>query len=303
MQAAPPTPTTLENENLTAVFLAERGGKLASLVDRVSGRSWLLPSTLQDGAYPAATYGADFSRFDVSGVDECFPNIAAGRHAGADWPDHGELWSRPWSLERTSEGLVSSIRGLAWPYRFVRRARLEGDALRLDYQLVNEAAEPFDCMWSLHPLLAATPGMRIVAPDEVDRVKVMWVSDPAMGNPGQWLPWPDLGLGADASVAPAAPARWAAKLFTQPLREGHCELRDGGAALRVEWDVEAAPCLGLWLCYGGWPTDGRTGHYTVAIEPCSAPHDDLREARQSGECWTLDPGQERRWWVRLRVTR
>lgn len=296
-----PTAVTLENDRLRADFLPARGAKLASLVDRHSGRHWLLSSQRPDRSDPQCRPGDDFLQSDTSGLDECFPNVAPGAHAGVAWPDHGELWSRPWACVADARQVECVLRGAAWPYVFSRRATLEAATLRFDYELVNEAVRPFDCLWSLHPLFAVRPDTRINLPGEVRDVLVASSNLPGLAA-GERRPWPEVLAGESLAHVPGHERGLAVKLFTDALRHGCCELRQGAEALRVEWDVHAAPYLGLWLCYGGWPDDGRPGHLTVGLEPCSGRPDSLAEARQHGECWTLPPGGARRWWVRLTCT-
>lgn len=296
--STPPTAVTLENEALRAVFLPERGAKLAGLADRRSGRQWLLASQRSNPSYPACHYGDAFTRSDTSGLDECFPNVAPGSHGGVSWPDHGELWSRPWTCAADERHMQASVRGVAWPYCFRRRATLDGASLRLDYEITNEANAALDCLWSLHPLLAVVRGMRLHLPDEVREVLVAASNLPDMAA-GERRPWPHIRPGDSLAQVMERGRGWALKLFTDALHVGCCELRAGAEALRVEWDVDAAPYLGLWLCYGGWPSAPRAGHLTVAFEPCSGRPDALADAHRRGECWTLPAGSARRWWVRL----
>jgi galactose mutarotase-like enzyme len=197
--------------------------------------------------------------------------------------------------------MEASVQGQAWPYRFGRRASLAGASLRFDYEVVNEAGVALDCLWSLHPLLNVAPGMHLNLPGEVREVLVA-SSNVAGVEVGDCLPWPYIRPGESLACVKEPSRGWALKLFTDALREGCCELRAGREMLRVEWDVEAAPYLGLWLCYGGWPNAPDAGHYTLAIEPCSGRPDGLADADRRGECWTLAPGRTRRWWVRLTCT-
>lgn len=294
----------LENEALAVCMLAERGGKLSSFRDRRLDREWLLPSQLPDGAYPASAYGADFSLSDTSGFDECLPNVSAGPSPDGtiQWPDHGELWSRPWSVERDGASLLGTIHGEAQAYTLTRRCTLEGDTLRLDYALENRDTRPLDYLWSAHPLLQVTPGMRILLPEGVSKVFVNGASDPALGTFGEYRPWPRLGGELDFSTIQPREAGVAVKLFVPHMPEGHCTLWDppSGHALHFSWDTAALPHLGLWLCYGGWPSDGRSGHLTVALEPCTGMPDALHRAAQLGCARTLAPAARTHWTLRLR---
>jgi len=288
----------LENAFLEVRLRPGLGAKLCSLRDRRSGREWLLPSQLPGGGYPQPSYGDDFSRFDTSGFDECFPTVSAA----PPWPDHGELWSRAWAVAQEGDSLVACIEGRAWPYTFTRRATLEEDTLRLDYTLENHATDPFPYLWSAHPLLKVTPGMRLVLPEGVHEAFVNGASDDRMGVHGEMRPWPGLAPGLDLSTVPPVTRGQAVKLFIPDMREGRAGIHDprSGDALTFTWDPAELPHLGLWLCYGGWPMDGRPGHLTVALEPCSGMPDQLQEAAARGTCAVLGPGGRSTWNLRLR---
>ena len=294
----------LQNDQLRVACRPGLGAKLVSMLDRRTGREWLLPSQLPGGTYLQPAYGADFSRFDTSGWDECFPAVAAGPHPDAPitWPDHGELWSRPWRVEATPDSLTACVQGQAWPYTLTRRASLDGETLCLDYTLQNNAHRPFLHVWSAHPLLRVTPGMRIQLPGEIRDAYVDWSSDPARPAPGGWHAWPHWTPNVDLSTVQPTALGLAVKLYFRRLSEGRCGLvdPDSGQALILSWDLAAAPYLGLWLCYGGWPTDGRPGHLTVALEPCSGMPDRLTDAVQLGTSAVLPSGGTKSWSVRLR---
>lgn len=299
-----PSGITLANEALSLRLLPERGAKLVSLRDRRLEREWLLPSQLPGKGYPASVYGADFSLGDTSGFDECLPNVAAGPAPDSTyyWPDHGELWSRPWEVRAEEETLVCTVRGIGYPYTLTRRLRLQGDALHINYALQNQGAQPFPHLWSAHPLLQVSPGMRILLPDGVNEVFVNGASHSELGTFGELRSWPRLGSTFDFSQVQPKETGVAVKLFVPDLTEGHCTLWEPvtGHALRFDWDPTEIPYLGLWLCYGGWPTDGRAGHLTIAIEPCTGMPDPLHEAWAQGCAASVKPGATLHWSLRLR---
>jgi len=299
-----PDPLTLQNEHLRLGLMPGQGAKICSLEDLRTGREWMLPSQLPGGEYRQAEYGADFAQFDTSGFDECFPTVSEGFHPDGScrWPDHGELWSRPWSVEQEAEGLLARIEGQAWPYTFTRRASLKGDTLQLDYTVENHAERPFQHLWSAHPLLKVTPGMKLILPESIREAFVNGASDPSLGAFGELRPWPELSPGQDFSTVPSAACGRAVKLFFPRVPAGPCGILDPatGEALTFTWDRSELPHLGLWLCYGGWPEDGRPGHLTVALEPCSGMPDLLQDAAEGGACAVLAPGGRMHWSLRLR---
>ncbi|WLT31610.1 hypothetical protein [Geothrix sp. PMB-07] len=295
---------SLENEQLSVRLRPGQGAKLCSLLDRRTGRDWLIPSQLPGGVYLQPTCGDDFSRFDTSGFDDCFPTVSACKAPGMDiqWPDHGELWSRPWEVTREGASLLARIDGQAWPYTFSRRVSLEGDTLCLDYTLDNRADRPFPNLWSAHPLLKVSPGMKLWLPGSPGSAFLNAPSDPAFGSHGEARPWPELLPGVDFSTVQPRSLGRAVKVFFPRVQEGTCGILEpqSGEALTFTWNQAELPHLGLWLCYGGWPDDGRPGHLTVALEPCTGLPDRLDEAAEGGTCLMLPPGGRAAWSLRLR---
>jgi galactose mutarotase-like enzyme len=295
---------SLENAELKVQVRPGHGAKLTSILDKRTGREWLLPSQAPGGGYGAPVYGDDFSRFDTSGFDECFPNVAEGAGPGGEprFPDHGEVWSRPWESRVEDGRITTSIEGRAWPYLLTRTASLERESLVLDYTLENRASRPFRHLWSAHPLLQVTPGMRLLLPGSPREAFVNGTSDAALGVYGDRRPWPEPVPGLDLSTVQDRSAGVAAKLFLPDVPVGSCGIQDPstGEALTFHWSPAEIPHLGLWLCYGGWPGDGRPGHLTVALEPCTGMPDGLQEAVELGRCPELPAGARRTWSLRLR---
>ena len=67
----------IENEKIRAVFLPAIGGKMKELINLETGTQFLLENQREDKVYSRALYGSDFSKYDVSGYDECFPTVSA----------------------------------------------------------------------------------------------------------------------------------------------------------------------------------------------------------------------------------
>lgn len=133
----------VQSEAIRAEIDPAFGARVTSLVDRRTGRDWLVPGPAVEGG----TYGAAEAR----GWDECFPTVAPCEHpAWGPLRDHGELWSRPWRAD--GDALTCETPR----FRFSRRLTAEGDRLHADYAV--DCDEPW--MWSQHALLALHPGER-----------------------------------------------------------------------------------------------------------------------------------------------
>lgn len=284
----------LENGLLRLTVLPELGAKLGSLLCLGDGREHLL----QPPEHPRrrAAYGAPFEQYDTSGFDECFPTVGACPTRGSSLPDHGELWAVPWTVtEQGQTFLTTEVAGRAFPYLFSRRLSLRESQVQLEYRVRNTGDTAFPYLWSAHPLLRVVPGDRIRLPDEVRSVKVESSAGGRLDGSVEWT---------DELAVLNDPARgWADKLFAGPLREGWCSLvYSDGALLTFRFSPDEAPYLGLWICQGGWPDQGgRPGHYTVALEPCTAATDRLDRALELEAHRWVEPGQERSWRLCIEV--
>lgn len=243
----------LANSDVEAIFLPAIGGKLASFKDRKTGREWLLAPPEPARGYGGATRGAPFEDFDTSGFDECFPTVSECRYpeapfAGALMPDHGELWSVPWSCTQDGDTLRMAVEGGALPYRFERSARLDGRALALRYTLTSTGTAPFHYLWSSHPLLAAEPGARIHLPPEARELYLNWSRDDRLGQPGDTVAWSE-----DLSTIGERTRGYADKLFTGRLERGLAALYSPStdSSLELHFDPSELPYVGLWICQGG----------------------------------------------------
>ncbi len=307
----------LENRRMRAVFLPEVGNKMVELTNLETGKQYLLGPQSPDRLYTRPTYGADFAAFDTSGFDECFPTVATSpyrslsrpdRRYDFEFPDHGELWSRPWEFSNGDASLRFRISGVKAAYEFEKLVSLRDNTLTLRYTLRNRWTEPLSFLWSAHPLLDVRPGMRILLPSGIREMLLNWASDSSVGAFGDRIPWPNLHpgrRGLDFADIQDPALGLAVKCFTDRISSGCAALYDRVAdeSLLITFDPEENPYLGIWLCYGGWPEHADRKHLTVAIEPCNGRPDSLEEAVRRKECSEVPAGGERSWSIRLSVWR
>ena len=72
-----------------------------------------------------------------------------------------------------------------------------------------------------------------------------------------------------------------------------------GSALELAWCSVPAPALGIWLDDGGWPVgEGRVQH---ALEPTTAPDDDLVTAVANDRAMRVEAGERVLWTAAWRV--
>ena len=204
---------------------------------------------------------------------------------GSSYTLRGECFSVPLALERNLQ-LTESAKG--W-------------RLLVDYTLMNTGKVAAPWSWAAHPLWAVDAGDSVELPESISSLRVEGSGGGRLGASGDQVAWPVAkhanGGQSDLSVVQGRRSRIADKLFAGPLaaNENWCALLRPKAGLRIRFsfDVAAAPFLGLWLCYGGWPERRGTKQMCVAMEPSTTPVDSLAKA---GE-WTrvLGAGKSSSW--------
>ncbi len=313
----------LRSADLEVIAVPSIGMKLTNMRRR-NGREWLWRNDQIPLAPPRP--GASYvETADSGGWDECFPTVGPCPVPGAvlgtpPLPDHGELWSAPWtsSVYEHVEGttLASTARGTVFPYEFHRAITLDSQepVARFRYRLRHVGDTPFPWIWSSHPLLNVQPGSALSLPG-VTQVKVYVLHGPgpkenpslrsgqALGE-SHILSWPQ-AFNADSGrfVFPEG-GGWAAKVFGDIGPEGRMVLTDPRHGERIEFLVkpEEVPHVGLWINCRGWAPPGRTPYYNLALEPCIGAPDRLDLAvTEWHTAQTLQPGEERAWSVEVRL--
>jgi galactose mutarotase-like enzyme len=298
---------TIEGDVLRATIIPGLGAKIASLVDKRSDHEWLVGP----GSRPVrpVPYGATWAEHDMSGWDEMFPTINACPYPGpaapgTPLPDHGEVWSMPWSRQPAGGGeLALGVTGRALPYRLTRTTSVEGSSLRLRYGIVNLGKEQLSFLWAAHPQFTCTAETRILLPPEVHQV--LRVYDPRMGWQPQGTPqkWPEAldpdGHPARLDRVGTVSRKDCRKLYLMPgQRENWAGLvdRTSGNWLRLKWDASIVPYLGIWIDEGCFNTVS-----TVALEPTTGFYDSLATAAEAGRVMNVPAQTSKAWEVVVEV--
>jgi galactose mutarotase-like enzyme len=293
----------LESELLRVVVVPELGAKLVSLLDKRRGLEWLAGPV--ERPLKKVQYGAVFTDQDMSGWDEMFPTIVAcsypgtGEQHGASLPDHGEVWTLPWQVESSArETLVMSVQGKQLPYHLRRKMSFpQADTLALSYELANLGTEWMPYMWAAHPQFLCGEAAHIVLPPHVNEVcntvAVSW----GWGEAETRYTWPEAQTltGALVRIDRIGPPslHLARKFFTLPgAQVNWAELvrQPEGDWLRLEWNVDELPYLGLWIDEGALNPAS-----VLAIEPMTGFYDSLAIAWDKGLVTVLEPGGRAQW--------
>lgn len=285
----------LENDHLLVAIAPDYGARVTSLFDKAGGREWITQGRQSPNTGEDAVYFGD----EAVGWDECFPTVASWDATSTAWGrklrDHGDLWGRPWQVDKqTPTALTLSYSDAQ--FSFTRELRLDGPALIARYRAENLSAEPLPYLWALHGLLAVTER------DSIELPGVETVSATYLSLGGKWLDAPEIAWAKPNGVLPftldkvqRASSAFAAKLYASGVAGQSARVGHAGQWLEIAWDG-SIDHLGIWLTYGGWPGPG--GHHEIALEPTNAAGDQLGHAIDAGAA-PLAPGERRDWRLTL----
>lgn len=264
---------------LTATFLPEDGGKMASLVDE---KGFEYFEQAPGESYLRLTPDGDFVSSECSAFDDMFPTIdpytaTEGAFAGIPYPDHGEIARIPSECTVTDEAVTFRFPSRLFKTVFVKTVTAENEGIRLSYHIENGYDEPYPCLWVAHCMLHGEEDAEVVtsyAPDAP--IKKMFGRD----EPEQFN---------RLSLAPFDPENGKAYKFyyTEPMPEGYCGYRyaSTGRTLKMTFDETKIPYVGLWFNCGRFK-----GMYNVAMEIATGPYDAPDKAEAEGKGFFLPAG-------------
>jgi galactose mutarotase-like enzyme len=289
----------LGNEALEVTVVPELGSRLFSLRDLRLGREWLWRRG-GDRTLWRNSPGDPFPEGTFSGADECLPTIGACTWNGRELPDHGEIWSLPWSLEEkalSSRKIRTSVSLPLSPLSLTRELSLTGSTLRMEYTLLNEGTAPEAWLWAWHPLFTLEQGDRLELPDQVKRLTVETARHPDALRGTIWE-WPSPAPGVQLDQLGLQDDDAYMKAFAGPLHWGEARLANdrSGTSLTLRWDAESLPFLGIWLTRGGYQ-----GWHHVALEPTNLPAETLAEGCRLNPDPFLAPGGTQKWWMEIQL--
>jgi hypothetical protein len=278
---------SMESERLRAVILPAYGGKMASLVDKVSSREFLVQA---DGdKYKKLRYAGDYVAAESSGFDDMFPTIDAWAYDKYPWqgtimPDHGEVCGLPWAYDAEGESLHCWVYGVRFSYRLDKWLRFETDeTLAIRYKVQNLSPFNLDYIWAAHVMINAEPGARILLPYEDGAGAVcVFSEDNAFAVPGMAMSWPNTKTMAqgivDISRTRVDGSNTYKLYFDAPMPQGWCDYAySDGTTLRLNVS-EQVKYLGVWINEGAFK-----GYKNIAFEPCTGTFDNPGAAIAHGQ--------------------
>ncbi len=262
----------LESAALAVDILPEVGGKIAQIRDKLSRRELLVPP---QKPYAPISLAGDWLQGDTSGMDDCFPNVAAGPYPCGPWdavqlPDLGEWTHGGWNVVEADAGhAVLERPGIALPYFASKAVRfVDACTLELSYRVENRSESALRYLWSAHPLVDVADEYTLKLPPGALTFRTF-------PDDGNTYAWPAFGA-VDLS------REWIArgtnlKIFVTGLTEGWCELCLPDLSLLFAFDHRTTPVVGVWFNNFGFPANGSAPFRCVAVEPCTSPSDLLDE--------------------------
>ncbi len=281
-------------EALSALFLPEDGGKLASVTSNTDGFEFLCQNPAPD--YAPLAYDGCYVESECSSWDDMFPTIdpytpAEGDYAGITYPDHGEVCRLPMTVATEGDTLILSCASRLFPITFEKRITPEPDgALAMTYVITNKGREDFPYIWAAHCMMKGTDDLVVHTPYTPDapvaytfgpKGRESFPRDRLMG----YLP----GEGAAYKY-----------YFTEPTDGGFLTAEYTASGHRFEMDYRsdaaAIPYIGIWINNGSFKD-----YYNIALECATAPYDAPDKATEKGYCSVLKVGETLQFTIRVRV--
>lgn len=297
----------LQNDRVRIEVVPELGCKIISIHDIAHDYEWLW----KDPTRPLrpATFGELYQDFDISGFDECFPNIGISSYpldSTLTLPDHGDLWSIPWTVRTEGLSLIAEVKGRSLPYVFSRTIELNGPRVTFKYHVRNEKDSEIAFIWSAHPLFKVSGDMRILLNETPEMTKEFGFGgrlgpdglDGYLGKYRSYL-WPhalsENGKKVDLSFVTLEKSVTDKVILNSPL-DGRLSLKDSdsGRSLSFQYSPVEIPYLGICFNLGAWPFNDNPGTW-VAIEPTTGCTDKLDESLARGIASSLAPGEVKSW--------
>lgn len=262
----------LINDLIELRLVPEFGARITNLIDRRSGRDWIIQGETSGSGEDTAIFRGASAR----GWDECFPSVATCRSEAWGGPvrDHGALWGRPWECTASKNRIAA--RFIEPRFVFSRALSLQGATLICDYSLQSTHNVALPWIWSQHCLLKALPGETFSS----SGLSGWKGADGEAFTPGPILP-------PSASVA--------GKYMSEVQGPVNVGLSGPHGGISFRWSSENLRHAGLWIDYGAWPPEAPD--HQVAIEPTTSAFGSLQQAETAGGAELLLPNQMYKWRV------
>ena len=303
----------LQNECLRVRVIPQLGCKIVEIYDLENDHEWLW----SDKSRPikAANYGDQYDLYDISGFDECFPNIGISqdpKKIGVTLPDHGEIWSLPWDVTDEVNGVSATVLGKLFDYRFSRKLSLKSNKLAIEYSVSNIGDSEITYMWSAHPLFAIDENMKIEITGNPKMSKEFGFGGRIGPDGDNWYGghlsehvWPSV-LGVDGRLSDMSEVSLdkvlTDKVVLDAPVDGLVSLKklSSGRSLTMKFSPLELPFLGICYNFGAWPLTGEPATW-VALEPTTGKTDRLDECAELDCARVLAPKSHANWSLEIEL--
>lgn len=275
---------TGENDHIKFEIVPASGGKILSIYNKHLHKEFLwrninlIPKIHQ----PDADYDANF----IGGIDELLPNDIPETIDSITYPDHGELWTTPLDYE-LYEDRISVFGKLKLSGLYYKKTiLLEANApvINLEYTIKNESDSIRNFLWKLHAALRIEEGDQLIS--DAKKGKVVDLDYSRFKNLNEFT-WPFIE-NTDASIVPNK-NNSIDFFYLYDIEQAEMKLlcNKGNHLFNYSYNKKVFPFQWYFASYGGF-----LNHYTAILEPSTSMPISVNDAKESGQCTVLEPGQE-----------
>jgi hypothetical protein len=296
----------IQTDNIRLTLLPEIGCKITKMEFLRFDFQWLWEDQHRPVRKPE--FCGDYAEYDISGFDECFPNIGLSNYPfdrDVNLCDHGEIWAKPWEVEVLGNSITTSVKLSSMPLTFKREIVLQQETICFKYEVTNTGDSTYWYMWSAHPLFRLPNAYQVVAPPGQKMHKVFGFGgrlgfDGEDGNEGYLgeLSWPkvtsDAGVEVDLSeVIPDLGVTDKVALESKGIQELILINRALSAGLKFKFGPEIDH-IGICSNLTAWPPGPHPATW-IAIEPMIGISDRLDENINLGAAKKINSGEKQAW--------
>ncbi|MFD2330549.1 DUF4432 family protein [Cohnella sp. GCM10020058] len=308
----------LENEWLSAIVLVGKGTDIWELTYKPMNLQLLMKTRAGLSSFEGRDLRGNrlmhYAEGYPGGWQEILPNRASfdgGRQAvGSD--REGESAGVPWDYVLENEGgsRVTLRCRLTLPYTPVAVEKTISLAagervLRIAERVVNVGLDAVHFIWTHHPAFGAPlvgETAQVILPKGSRAFNVLnyelerEAPPSSFEEPVESASLPSGNKKDLRAVDPPAPDGEACYMPLKDLEEGIAGIYQPtlNVKLLLEWDHRAFPCLRYW-------SSNDDDIYAVALEPSTSWYSDIADCIRHGNCISLEPLEERRFWLNVRV--
>lgn len=298
--------TTLQTDHIRLTFLPEVGCKITKLEFLRYDFQWLWQDIHRPVREPE--FCSNYSDYDISGFDECFPNIGL-----SDYPfendvklcDHGEVWAKPWQVELNKDSFLAQVSLNTIPLSLHREIVLDAETIEFNYQVTNNGTKGYWYMWSAHPLFRLPNSYELILPAGQKMYKEFGFGG-RLGEDGvdgyaehlKELTWPIVksasGLDIDLSeIEPDLGVTDKVAVQTNGMQELILVNKELSAGLKFNFSSEINH-VGICSNLTAWPPGPHPATW-IAIEPMIGISDRLDENVKLGAAKKIASGETQNW--------